>query len=103
MKANELCQRTAECLIEMGIAAPVVPADERNVLFLTTPEPCIVVCRARLRARTGVEILTRAGTLPVLLVQNEKQIEQLVQLLSFAAEDPEVDLFLSSLAMWRAV
>ena len=101
MRANELCERTAERLAELRIGA-FIPGDEENVLFLAAPEPCLIVCRARLREKSK-EILERAGELPVLLVRNERDIERVAQLLSYAAANPdEVELILSSLAMWRA-
>ncbi len=100
MTADELCKRTSERLHEMGIGS-IVPGGEHAVLYVATPRPCIVVCRARVR-KQALQVMRRAGSLPVLLVRNERDIERLAMLLSYNATDPESDLLLSAMAMWRA-
>ena len=98
MRANELCERTAERLAELRVGS-FIPSDTRNCLWVRAGSPCLVVCRARLsrQARRYMRL-----SVPVLLVRSEAQAEQVAQLLSFASRE-RVCLDLSSLAMWRAV
>ena len=98
MRADELCARVGQRLAELRVGS-FEPSDARNCLWVRAGSPCLIVCRARL-SRQALECLRLS--VPVLLVRNEKQIEQVAQLLSFASVE-RVPLGLSSLAMWRAV
>ncbi len=97
MRADELCERTAERLAELRIGV-IMPADQRNVLLVGTPVPCLVVCRVRLnreaRRLTGLP-------LPVLLVRTEGDIERLALILGYASADGQIDLDSTALAMRR--
>ena len=79
-----------------------IPDELRNVLAVLGPEPCLIACRNRLRKRTANDVLSWAGMVPVLLVRNERDIERLITLLTFADEGGEPNLILSSLSLWRA-
>ena len=98
MRAEELCEATAQRLAELRIGS-IIPADARGVLFVGGASPCLVVCRARL---TDAAMRYMGTRLPVLLVRRERDIERVAQLLSFAAVE-RMPLVLSSLAMWRAI
>jgi len=98
MQAEELCEAVAGRLAELRIGS-LIPAGEKNVLFVQSPGPCLIVCRGRV-SRQSRQLMNHR--IPVLLVHRKRDIERVAQLLSYATADSTVSLVLSGLAMWRA-
>ena len=98
MQAEELCEAVAGRLAELRIGS-LIPAGEKNVLFVQSPGPCLIVCRSRV-SRQSRQLMNHR--IPVLLVRRKRDIERVAQLLSYATADSTVSLVLSGLAMWRA-